>query len=324
MDFSPSVYEHCARLIDRSPWEVSRDPDLLFAAQAAAYRTYRHGPVVVGVDIYNLEAEAYGAVVDRPGGNGIPAIVAHPLAQSADLCSLPPLDPSRGRLAMVLAVAKRLKAAHPAADVRVPVSGPFSIAASLVGLENLLCDAMADPDATSAALSALVEGQSRLCAAVRAIGLDIAFFESAAAPPLLSPPLFRRVELPALHALLGRAATIMGHPVPCVIGGDTLPILDAMLETGTRYVICPAETDQAAFMAAMASRPEVTVRVNLAPAATAGGDWSVLRAEADRVLALARTRERVCIGTGALPYETRPEVLLRLRDYVASDGSRSA
>jgi hypothetical protein len=70
MDFSPSVYEHAAFLIGRTPWEVSRDADLLFQAHAEAFRCYRHAPVVVGIDIYNLEAEAYGGVIERPRGTG--------------------------------------------------------------------------------------------------------------------------------------------------------------------------------------------------------------------------------------------------------------
>ena len=41
MDFSPSVYEHAAFLIDRTPWDVSRDADLLFEAHAEAFRRYR-------------------------------------------------------------------------------------------------------------------------------------------------------------------------------------------------------------------------------------------------------------------------------------------
>jgi hypothetical protein len=146
MQFAPAVYEHCARLIDRRPWEVSRDPDLLFEGQAEAYRRYRHAPVVVGVDIYNLEAEAYGARVDEPDGNGIPAIVDHPFAASADLLALPPLNPVRdGRLPMVLAVGERLRDAMPEADVRIPVAGPFSVASNLVGLNALLCDVLTDP-----------------------------------------------------------------------------------------------------------------------------------------------------------------------------------
>jgi hypothetical protein len=36
MDISPSVYEHAAALIGRTPWEVSRDPELLYAAHAEA------------------------------------------------------------------------------------------------------------------------------------------------------------------------------------------------------------------------------------------------------------------------------------------------
>ena len=61
--FSPSVYEHAARWVERSPWDVSRDPDLLFSGHHRAYLEYRHSPIVVGIDIYNLEAEAYGDTI---------------------------------------------------------------------------------------------------------------------------------------------------------------------------------------------------------------------------------------------------------------------
>ena len=132
MDFAPSVYEHCARLIGRSPWDVSRDPGLLFEGQAEAYRRYGHRPVVVGVDIYNLEAEAYGATVQQPDGDGIPAITTPLVSSAAQFRDLPAFDPDvSGRLPLVIAVGCRLKAEFPDADVRVPLSGPFSIAASL-------------------------------------------------------------------------------------------------------------------------------------------------------------------------------------------------
>ena len=51
---------------------------------------------------------------------------------------------------MALRAAARLAAEFPEAQVRVPVSGPFSIASSLVGFETLLCDVAADPDAVAA------------------------------------------------------------------------------------------------------------------------------------------------------------------------------
>ena len=43
-----------------------------------------------------------------------------------------------------------------------------------------------------------------------------------------------------------------------------------------------------------------------------------MRDEADRVLELAQGRERVCLGTGALPYEVEPETVLSLAEYVRS------
>jgi len=316
--FSPSVYEHAAALIGRTPWEVSRDADLLFAAHRAAWREYRHSPVVVGIDLYNLEAEAYGGRVVEPGGNGIPAI-AEPLVNSLDAARrLRPLDPRRdGRIPMVLGVGRRLARELPEADVRIPVSGPFSIAVSLRGVSGLLEDVALEPSATREWLLWLAENQAAFCEAVAEAGLDVAFFESAAAPPLLSPRQFREVELPALGRAMAIAADIAGHPVPCVIGGDTEPILGDILATGTGYVICPAETDQAAFVARSASHPHVKVRINLDPHTVAHGSQAEIVREVDRILALAATRPNCLLGTGALPYETPPANVKLIRDYVA-------
>ncbi|MCK4375574.1 MAG: hypothetical protein KAX19_09600 [Candidatus Brocadiae bacterium] len=318
MDFAPSVYEHAAQLIDRSPWEVSRDADLMFLGHAEAYRLYGHSPVVVGIDIYNLEAEAYGAPVDEPGGSGIPAITRHVCRSVEELATLEAPDPRvAGRIPMVIEVGVCLAREFPGADVRIPVSGPFSIASGLMGIEALLCEAMLEPGEARASLQHLVEGQMALCREVRRGGLDIAFFESAAAPPLLSPELFRQVELPALKSAMAGAAAVVGHAVPCIIGGDTAPILEAILETGTGYVICPAETDQQAFMKCVWDRTDVTVRINTAPEVIAGGTWEQIRAEVDRILGLVAGRPNVCLGTGALPYEAPPENVLRIREYLA-------
>lgn len=318
MEISPSVYEHAAAVIHRTPWEVSRDAELLFAAHAEAYRIYRQTPIMPGIDIYNLEAEAYGGVVENPGGFGIPGIPKPKLSCAADLTRLRPLDPRRdGRIPMQIAVAARLAETFPEAVVRVPVSGPFSIASNLVGFENLLCDVAADPDGVAGALMHLVEGQVAFAAELKARGLDAAFFESAACPPLLSPAMFRRVELPALKAIIHGMSQVLGRPVPCIIGGNTTPILEAMLETGTSYVVAPFETDQAAFLAKIWDRTDIRVRVNSDVEIVSRGPWERIRADADRIINLVRGRENVCLGTGALPYETPPENVLRLREYVS-------
>ena len=317
IDFTPAVYEHAAALIGKTPLQVSRDSDLLFRAHAEAFRLYGHAPVVVGIDIYNLEAEAYGAVVDTPDGNGIPAIGAHALPGTAEIGRLKPLNPKRdGRIPMVIETGKRLASAFPEADVRIPLSGPFSLASNLVGFDKLLCDILDAPASVEEALSYLARGQIAFCREVIAEGLDIAFFESGATPPLISPEMFAQIELPTLKLIINETSSIAGHPIPCIIGGNTAPILDSMLETGTGYVICPFETDQELFMRKMQAYPEIMVRINMDPSGLVSGALTSVYRELDRVLTLAEHRDKVCIGTGALPFEADPNMVLKAKAFV--------
>ena len=91
-------------------------------------------------------------------------------------------------------------------------------------------------------------------------------------------------------------------------------VLDALLETGTSYLINPIETDQRAFMEKIWDRTDVRVRINAAPRIVAQGSRDELLAEAHRIAALAAGRENVCMGTSALPYETPPANVLYLQE----------
>lgn len=320
ISFTPVIYEHAARFTGRSVWEVSRNADLMFEGHRLAYLEYRQQVIAVGIDIYNLEAEAYGAIVERgEADDAIPAI-RHPLLKSLDDgLNLPAFDPERdGRIAMVLSVGRRLKREFPDADVRIPVAGPFSIAFNLVGINQLCIDAALRPDETAAFLMRLAENQAVLCRAIAAAGLDVAFFESAAAPPILSPRQFHEVELPALRRILEIAGICLGHPVPCIMGGNTYPILDDILSTGTDYVACNVETDQQAFVEAVARKaPHVKIRVNLDPGVVACSDPQRIYRAIDHVLDIVGGRPQCVMGTGAMPLETPPENIRLIREYVA-------
>lgn len=318
--FTPAIYEHAARFVGRSPWEVSRDADLMFEGHRRAYLEYRHQVIAVGIDIYNLEAEAYGATIPPCEGDAIPAIHEPLLASLEEGLDLKPFDPRRdGRIAMVIEVGRRLKREFPEADVRVPVAGPFSIAFNLRGINSLCEDAILRPEETSAVLLRLAENQAALARAVADAGLDVAFFESAAAPPILSPSLFREVELPALQRVLEIMADSVGHPVPCIMGGDTFPILGDLLSTGTSYLVCNVETDQEAFVASVwRSHPQVRIRVNLDPGVVACGDQERIRRGVDRILEIVGDRTNCVMGTGALPFETPPENVHAIERYLAA------
>lgn len=319
ISFTPVVYEHAARFTGHSPWEVSRDEDLMFAGHRAAYLEYRHQVICVGIDIYNLEAEAYGARIAPCQGDEIPAIHEPPLRSLEQGLNLPPFDPAvDARIPMVLRVGQRLKREFPQADVRIPIAGPFSIAFNLRGISSLCEDTATRPELVRRFLMQLAENQAAFCRAVFEAGLDIAFFESAAAPPILSPRQFREVELPALERILKIAADCMGHPVPCIMGGNTFLILDDLLSTGTNYLVCNVETNQQAFVDQVCrTHPAVKIRVNLDPGAVACKDPEQLFRGIDRVLCIANGHDNCLMGTGALPFETPPGNIRLIREYLA-------
>ena len=317
--FAPAVYEHAARFTGRTPWEVSRNAELMFAGHRDAWLEYRHPALTVGIDIYNLEAEAYGAIVEPSVGNGVPAIHQPLLANLDDGLTLPPFDPQQaGRIAMVIAVGQRLKRALPEANVRIPVAGPFSLAFNLLSINALCENAALEPVKTAQLLLRLAENQTGFCRAIAAAGLDVAFFESAASPPMLSPSQFRELELPALKRILAIAADCVGHPVPCIMGGNTFPILDDILSTGTGFLVANVETDQRAFVERVAqTHPHVPVRVNMDAGVVACRDQARIRREVDRILEFAGNRPNCLLGTGALPFEALPENIRFIRDYIA-------
>ena len=134
---------------------------------------------------------------------------------------------------------------------------------------------------------------------------------------MLSPKQFRAVELPVLKETMRRVGEAVGHPVPCVIGGDTEPIIEDILSTGANFVICPAETNQARFMMHFEDRSDVRVRINMNPLTVAKGSPKEILSEIDRILALARGRPNVLLGTGALPYETPTENVKLIKLYAS-------
>jgi uroporphyrinogen decarboxylase len=291
----------------------------MFEGHRRAYLEYRHQVIAVGIDIYNLEAEAYGAEIENTGEHGIPA-VHEPLLQTlADGLELKPYDPDHdGRIAMVIAVGQRLKREFPEADVRIPVAGPFSIAFNLRGISDLCMDIVTEPEDTAKLLMRLAENQAVLCRAIVKAGLDVAFFESAASPPILSPRQFHDLELPALRRILQLSAECVGHPVPCIMGGDTFPILDDILSTGTNFLVCNVETNHPAFVERVArTHPHVKVRVNLDPGVVACRDAERIYRAVDRVLEITGGRQNCVMGSGALPLETPPENVKLIRDYLA-------
>jgi len=219
---------------------------------------------------------------------------------------------------MIMEAAARLKEECPGAEVRIPLSGPFSIACALVGFQGILTEVLTNPDAVAAALQYLVAGQLEVCRTFASRGFRVMFFDSAASPPIISSDSFKSVVFPALREMIAGVRSLTNESPPLILGGDTAGILDDLLRTGTEYVICPAETEREAFMEIMKKYPSVTVRLNTPARLFASDDREALRAELVYLAKLAGGRPATVLGSGVLPYDADPSMVRFAQEFAAT------
>ena len=192
--FVPTIYEHAASLLHLTPSVLSGNPDRLVDGQLAAWELYRHDLVSVGVDIYNVEAEALGIPVAFYDGPMLPSLTGTLIDDPSDLANLRVPDPDRdGRMPMFLEAVRRLndRLGHEV-PVNGTVVGPFTLAAILRGYENFLMDLMFEEEFALRQLQFASDVSLAYARAYTAIGVGVAVNESWIAPPLLSPALFER------------------------------------------------------------------------------------------------------------------------------------
>jgi len=310
--FSPTILEHAAALIGLTPSEAAQDAYLLAKAHIAAYRRYQPGAVTVGMDIYNIEAEALGCTVRFYDDNSIPGIVERPGA-AASLLSMQ-FCKSKGRIALLLEAAVHVKE-EIGVGVGVAICGPFSILIELLGYENAI-DAFCDePEEMHVLLQKLLDFQKAYCAQIAALGLGAVVFESWASPPLVTPTMYQQFALPYEKRLFDHMKKL-GFPArPLVIGGDTRGIVDDMLVSGASMLLSDYNTPLELYVQ-KARDKGLPVRANIDPKIILAGDWEQVAERIKEIHIQAQAYPKLIIGSGVVPYDTTPENLLRVKDMI--------
>jgi uroporphyrinogen decarboxylase len=322
MHLEAVCYEHAAALIQETPWHVSRHLESLVAAHTAAARRYAARALVAGIDVYNLEAEALGATVNAPTGPAVPSIQSHPCDSVEALTALSPVEVVRGRLALTIEAAQTLRRTLPGMAVRIPVAGPFALAAGLMGMQALIMETITEPARVVAALHRLLPVVGPWFERIRREGFDAVVFESGAAPPMLSPTLFAQVVQPALHAWLQALASTSHRPPTLIIGGDVARVAEHLESLPAAALIAPAETDQTVFVQRLTSRTDIALRINMSAGVFSGNDPAAVERELQRVAAIAAAvpthrRSRITLGTGVLGYDADPALVDHARACLA-------
>ena len=305
--FAPAVYEHKADLIGESPFSVSRSADLLTRALEKELEIYRPDAITVGVDIYNLELEAIGATVEEKKA-GCPELALIP----AGFELRTPDYGKEGRFALMLEAASRI-AERSDVPVRVAATGPVTLAAKVIGFEDLLIGLFTEDEAVAETLDRCEAIAAGWLHTIRNAGFDAVLFDSTASPPLVGPDQYRSAVLPR-HARLMQILADSGQAErELVMGGDTTSIAAELKATNANILLCDFAANAAAWKKALGDDDTIHVRRNLPLAFLNGSDYP---AKAEQFLQDLRYFTHPITGSGILPCGFRPEYLTEFRRHL--------
>ncbi|KLU60664.1 uroporphyrinogen decarboxylase [Peptococcaceae bacterium CEB3] len=316
--FVPTIYEHAAALLGKTPSDLARNEELLVDGQLAAYERYRHDLVVVGLDIYNVEAEALGCQVDFYTSTDIPGVVKHVLAEdSGKLLKLTPPDPEvSARMPLIIGAAMKVREKiGTEVNVGGAMVGPFTLAAMLRGFEQFIFDLVLEPDFAGSLLDFTTAVGIRFGGALVREGLGAAINESWIAQPLLSPDLYREFVLPRHKKLIEEIKDQGPGFVSLISGGDTTAIADDLVRTGSAILMADYNTDQLLFKQ-KAQEARVVLRASLDSKLMELGTEEQIEEQALRVLRTCAPGGRFIMGCGVVSYQTDPARILRLKKVV--------
>lgn len=316
--FLPAIYEHKAAFIGSTPSAISRDADLLTRALLAEYEAIAADGLVVGVDVYNLEAEAVGCKVSFYEGadTSIPGIKPgnHIVHVGDDLSQAKVPNPLKdGRMPVNITAARNARRAL--GDdywIRGAISGPFSLAISLVGAEALFLACMDQPDWVRDCLGYAGRIIQAFAQAYIDAGAELIVFDSQASPDLLSPEMYEEFVLPVTQDLVAWAARQGVRDLPLIIGGNTTPIAEMLVRTGGNNLLCDftGDFDEWAAVVRPAHR---ALRRNISPRLIETSPPDAIYEVARSEVARGRDLPGFIMGTAVIPFGTPVENVLAVK-----------
>lgn len=290
----PLAVHYCARLNGVSLREYSTSPRILAESVIRYHERFRPDAVWLSADTW-VSAEAMGAKVgasddDQPlGGLGPPLIET-----AADLERVPRPDPgSQGRYPLMLSALERIVAAlgQDAGIVACFDQYPFSLAAALMGLNNIMLKLVDDPPLVEAVMERCLEFSLAYGQALAATGADLLSGGDAPAG-LIGPRQYRAVALPFERRLTGALKATTNKPVSLHICGDSAPILADMAKSGADVLEIDHLVDIG--QACRLVPPEIALWGNLNPVGVLaqGSVTQVRQATQELLAAIAACRRR--------------------------------
>jgi MtaA/CmuA family methyltransferase len=278
----PLAVHFCARVAGQTLREYTTSARALAESVIRYYERFRPDAVWLSADTW-VSAEAMGATVgatgdDQPfGGIGAPMVRC-----AADIDRIPPPDVgARGRYPLMLEALSRIVEAlgKEVWIVACMDQYPFSLAAALMGINEIMLKLTDDAAFVKAVMERALEYGIAYGRALAAAGADMLSGGDSPAG-LIGPEPYHRIAAPFEARLIAELQRATGKPISLHICGDATPILPPMAATGADVLELDHQVDLR--HACRIVGPEITLWGNLDPVGL------LARAEPADVAAAAR------------------------------------
>ncbi|APQ68858.1 uroporphyrinogen decarboxylase family protein [Clostridium botulinum] len=205
---------------------------LMADLEIALFKRLRHDGVSISTSLRGV-AEAMGSKVGYPE-YGISYLIEPAINSIDEIESLKVVDPLKdGNLPTLLEAIKLTRdALMDEVDVGAAMSGPFSVAASVVGTENLLKWMIKYPKKVHTLMDIVAESNNRYIEEVAKLGVSIGFADPVSSTSLISPKQFREFSLPALRKNINKIKEKTGGAPGIHICGKSKELWEDVVNAG--------------------------------------------------------------------------------------------
>lgn len=317
----PLAVHYCAGIAGVTLREYTTGAHTLAECVMRYYERFRPDAIWLSADTW-VSAQAMGATVGATDDNQPVGGIGPPLVQSAqDIDRIPPPDVgSQGRYPLMLEALERVNTAL-GRDVFIVAcfdQYPFSLAAALMGVNEIMLKLVDNRPMVEALMERCVEYGAAYAQALSKAGADMLSGGDSPAG-LIGPHAYQDVALPFEKRLIAAVKGATDRPVSLHICGNALPILGGMASSGADVI----EIDHKVELARACSivGPDLALWGNLDPVGMlAQGSEQQVQAAARNALAAVKAsgHRRFVLSSGCtLAMETPPENLSAMLRFAA-------
>jgi len=256
----PFMGQFNAQLIGATIREFVQDPKVFVKAQVASYERYKPDIVLMQWDLLT-DVEALGNELKFPE-NGLCISTKLALEDKGKLSSLQLADPKKdGRMPGYLEAMIEVRKIITESPVSPVIAGPWTIAIGLRGANELIRDAMKDPDYVHELMRFCTQQSIRSGESLVDLKIGPNYSEAPASCSLISPKMYRTFVFPYQKQIVDHFKE-KKVGVGLHICGYTDPILEDMVNTGVTNISIDAPSDLAKAVEATRGKAVLIGNVN--------------------------------------------------------------